>query len=974
MVLRSTAKGHIHPRLSLSTTGVGGACRRAWRASLVALATLLLLLVSADRATAQAESGASAIEGTVLDPHGGAVPGVTVTIRNVDTGYQRLLVTDAAGRYLAQVMPVGAYDVAAELSGFAPDHRARVQLRTGHTERVDLRLALAAIQVQVLVVGDPPGIDTQGTATAESLNERAVADLPVRGRNFTEFVQLTPAIVQESDRSGLIIAGQRSINSNVALDGADFNDPLQGNQRGGNQAVFFFPQSAVREFQVIRSGATAEVGRTNAGFVNVVTKSGTNSLRGETFYVNRNRHLTSPDAFDRSLDNGQNQFGGAIGGPIRRDRAFFFFAAEQNFLRVPFVVEFDRQAPRVVVPAQLQALEGEHFGTNNPTALFFRTDVMLNPQHSLNLHGTYTRFRGENFNFDSPQQSEAAENNYRSTAESVGVKAGVVSTLGPRTVNEFRAQVATDDRREQPNAARPEIEIRGFGTIGGNSGYPRLFDSTRYQLMNNLSWAGQTHRVRVGFDFNMNRLRQQRAGNIQGRYDFRSLDDYLVGRINRYRQTVVAFDEGEMVFTGTMHELALFVQDRIALSPNVTLAAGLRWEGQWNPDPDRANPDISETASIPNDLAMWQPRLGLAWNVAGTGRTLVRLSSGTYTARTPANLFQRVFTENGVTTRAVDSRFDPQVLRFLSFPNGLSSFPPGISVPAPRVFGFDPNFRNPRSYQVSATVEQQVSDSTMVAASWILGWTRFLHRRLDRNLFPPSIDATGMPIFPRQRPNPAIGRLSINESTARSNYDALTLTATRRMMRYLQMQANYTLAWNDSDDDNERNFSLETTQNPFDLSPEWGPSKQDVRHKLNLNTVAELPGGVVLSAIMITRSGFPYTAIIGTDTQNDGNDDNDRAIIDGRVVGRNSFRQPAFFNLDLRLAKTLRLDHGRQLTLIAEVYNATRAGNRHFGNDSVSEYGTPDRPIATAGEPLFAPSTARFGGPRQLQLGLRVSF
>src|SRR5437867_8632147 len=152
---------------------------------------------------------------------------------------------------------------------------------------------------------------------------RAGSNLPIRGRDFTEFVQLTPAITQESDRNGLVISGQRSINSNISIDGADFNDALQGNQRGGNDAVFFFPQAAVREFQVVRSGASAEIGRTNSGFVNVVTKSGSNDAHGEAFYYDREKALTSPDAFNRTLNNQQSQVGGSFGGPIRHDRAFF---------------------------------------------------------------------------------------------------------------------------------------------------------------------------------------------------------------------------------------------------------------------------------------------------------------------------------------------------------------------------------------------------------------------------------------------------------------------------------------------------------------------------------------------------------------------------------------------------------------------------------------------------------------------------
>src|SRR5262249_51972738 len=159
----------------------------------------------------------------------------------------------------------------------------------------------------ITVTDKVPALDKAETATSATVGSRAVDRLPIRGRDFTEFVQLTPAITQEADRNGLVVSGQRSINSNIAIDGADFNDALQGNQRGGNEAVFFFPQAAILEFQVVRSGATAEVGRTSGGFVNVVTKSGSNDVHGESFYYNRARSLTSPDAFDRTLDNQQSQ-------------------------------------------------------------------------------------------------------------------------------------------------------------------------------------------------------------------------------------------------------------------------------------------------------------------------------------------------------------------------------------------------------------------------------------------------------------------------------------------------------------------------------------------------------------------------------------------------------------------------------------------------------------------------------------------
>lgn len=962
----------------------------------IIVSAILMLLASifVFDARAQSESGSAAIEGSLTDSNGAAIGGATVMIRNTETGLERTVSTDGSGRFTAPVLPVGRYTVRAEASGFAAAVNDDVRLSVGETTAVDFTIAPASVQEQVTVSAEAESVDAETQASSSTIPERAVEDLPIRGRNFTEFVQLTPAVVQESDRGGLVIAGQRSINSNVAIDGADYNDALQGNQRGGAETAFFFPQTAVREFQVVRSGANAEIGRTNAGFVNVVTKSGTNSFNGEAFYFNRNRRLTSPNAFGRSLDNAQNQFGGSIGGPLVRDRAFFFFGIEQNYLRVPFVVEFAAPPAGVNVPGDILALEGEQNGTNDPTALFGRTDFVLSDANTLNVQYTYTRLRGENFNFDSPRINEAVSTNFTRIASSNGLKTSLVSVVNPSIVNEVRFQVATDNRLEEPNSNLPALLVPGFGDFGGDNSRPRLFDTMRFQLADNFSVNAGAHRLRFGVDTNINRVRQQRESNTQGRFDFESrggasaLQNFIANRPRRFRQSVPGFDPEDLIFRGSVKELALFVQDRVEVTRHVTLNAGLRWEGQWNPQPTRPNPLVPETARIPNDLKMFQPRLGLTWNVGGTGNTVLRLSTGLYTARAPANLFQRVFTNNGLIAQEVEigettaCRNNPNLLAgcrlrgpnaIVTAPNVLSSIPTNF-ITTPRIFGFEPNFRNPRSFQGSINLEQQLGTNFLFTAGYIRNSTWNLQRRLDRNLFPPTIDETGTPIFPEDRPNPNIGRLSINESSAHSSYDALTLTLARRFARRFQMQANYTLASNRDDDSNERNFSGERTFNPFDLTLEDAPSKQDVRHNFNLSGLVALGRGFSVSGIVITRSGFPYSPVIRFDTQNDDNDDNDRAIINGRAAERNSFRQPSFFNLDVRLLKGFRLGETRRLDFSAEVFNLTRNTNKNFGNDSISEFGTPDDPVSTAGEALFAPSTARFGGPRQLQLGVRFVF
>ena len=969
---------------------------------------VLILCALALSTLAQSESGSAAVEGTITDANANAVPGAIVTVRSLDTGYTRTLTTNEQGRFIASVMPVGMYVIEVKATGFATTRRESLQLIVGNTETVNLRLSVASVTETVTVTADTVQLDTEEGAAGSTVEQRSVRDLPIRGRNFTDFIQMTPGVVQESDRKGLVIAGQRSINSNVALDGADFNDALQGNQRGGNDAIFSFSQTAIREFQVVRSGASAEVGRTGAGFVNAVTKSGTNEFHGEGLYFNRNRKLTSNDAFGNKGNNQQNQFGGSLGGRLRRDKAFFFVGAEQNFLNIPYFVKFATPAAGLTVPTTISNLQGEHKSTNNPTAVFARTDFILSQETTLNVQYTYARFRGEQFGAladGTTLTDNFSATNYGAANGSHGLKIGVVTAFNARTVNEFRAQIATDRRRENPNEISPEIRVDNYGRFGNSSSRPRRFETERYQLSDNLSLNLGAHRLRVGTDWNLNNFAAQRQSDYLGTWRFNSLADYLNGIPRRLTQTVVTIPE-LIVGKGDQTELAFFVQDRVKLGQSLTLTAGLRWEGQWNPQPPRPNAALPQTTYIPNDLEMWQPRLGLAWDAGNKGRTIVRLSAGLYDSRTPSVLFLRVFTNNDLVTR--DYSFDERsgacrtalgaaipancVFRgagaIVSFPNiltALPTLPAGISNRVlTRVFGFQPDFQNPRTFQTSATVDQSLGGGLNLSVGYVHSSAWDLQRRVDRNLPTPVIDAaTGYPRFTGARPNPTIGIFSINESSAHSTYDALVVNLQRRFARRYQFGVNYTLADNRDDDSNERNFSRETTLNPFDLKAEAGPSKQDIRHNFNFNSVVDLGRGFTVSTILFGRSGLPYTAVVNDDIQGDGNTDNDRAVINGRVVGRNSFRQPNFFNLDLRLLKEFSLGESRRVAFTAELFNVTRAANKNFGVDGISVYGNTGNSLTTVapptsfplpGEAYSAPSTARFGGPRQLQLGLRLIF
>ncbi len=1000
---------------------INGLNRQTYLNGIIKLTVLLLSLGAffISGVQAQSENGGASLEGTVRDQNGALVQGATVVVKNTETNLTRTVTTDSNGAFSVNVLSVGSYEVTTKAAGFL-ETPVKVILRVGETTPVDIVLAPQGANVQVNITGDSETIDAETQSSGSLISPRLVQDLPVRGRNFTEFVSLTPAVVQEGDRNGLVIAGQRSINSNVAIDGADFNDALQGNQRGGNEQVFFFPQTAIREFQVVRSGANAEVGRTNAGFVNVVTKSGTNEFRGEAFYFNRNKKLTSPDAFGQKLNNAQNQFGGSIGGPLVKDRVFFFFGIEQNYLRVPFVVQF-QTVPGVALTPAIAALQGEQRGTNNPTALFGRTDFVLNQANTLNIQYTYTRFRGENFNFDTARQDTAVESNYTRNNSSNGLKGSLVTVFNPQIINEIRTQVATDNRLEEPNSTNGQAVVAGFGTLGGDRARPRLFETTRFQLTDNVTYDTGKNNFRFGVDVNVNKVRQQRESNTQPRFDFESrtvsgvtiatgLDNFIALRPRRFRQTFpFSNNPGDLIYRGTQKEFALFVQDKIKVSQQLTINAGLRWEAQSNPQPKNPNPAFRQTALIPNDLKQFQPRLGLAYDVGGKSNTVIRLSAGLFTARTPANLLQRVTTDNGLTTQEIEIAETTACrnsivvnlagcrLRgpnaIVTYPNRLTAIPAGFIVPS-RVFGFDANFKNPRSFQTSATLEQKIGKDYVFTAGYIHNSTYNLQRRLDRNLFPPVLQASGFPIFPTTRPNPTIAQLEINESSAHSSYDALTLSFRRRFAQRFQFEANYTFAKNRDDDSNERNFSRETTLNPFNLQAENGPSKQDVRHNLNLSGLVDLGYGFTISGIVVTRSGFPYTALIedGTDTNNDLNDANERAVVGGVVSQRFGFRQPKFFNLDIRLLKGFKFGEKMRLDLSAEAFNVTRNTNKGFGADSLANFCTGNAALADttnplsitcpsgffpnirAQQPTSAPSTARFGGARQVQLGVRFIF
>ena len=1039
--------------------------------SLVTAATCAL---APNAAYAQSESGRAAISGSVKDGSGAIISTAIISVRDRDTGQTRTAKSDGAGFFSFTSLTVGNYVVEATAPGFGKTRLENVTLTVG--QDADFRLVLTPETVSATVVvnaEDSELIPRTAVDNATIIGGDVVENLPSRGRNFTDFALLSPGISQEGDRFGLVVNGQRSSNANISIDGVDFNDPLQGGQRGGNDAVYFFPQVAVREFQVVRTGVAAEFGRTNAGFVNVVTKSGTNRFHGEALYTNRNPTLTWADALnDPGTDNVQNQYAFAVGGPIRHDRLFFFAGIEKNDLQTPYFVRFTCPATyfdptglitncaqnagnslTALTPA-LTNLQGSSFGVNNPLASTGRLDWQISPRNTALIQYMSTFLNGIAFGSTAVQAVASSANTLLNRQSQAGIL-GLTTVLSATRTNDAHFQYAYDNRQQVPVSSVAEIDIGDLGTLGGASGGTYIYRAIREELVDNYTWLLGRHTLRFGVDLNVEPETQQREAAANGLWTIDTYANYLAAlpvsqggkgmtplQINvagcaaknncsfQFTQTLPSNGGAESRYRGTQYEYAGYLQDALRLRSNLTLNLGLRYEAELEPQ-GTVNPAIAGTGTNPSDLTQFQPRVGLAWDIFGTGKTLLRASTGLFDAHTPAYILARNFTDNGITNATLNSTYDQSLLAQVPYLGSFSSVP--VTNILNDIYVTDPHFRNPRSAQVSVALEQQLQKRTSLILNFVQNETYALQHRLNTNLFAPTIDpATLYPRFPSVnpvtgvacsyqginipcRPNSTIAAYHVNYSTAHSTYRALQVQFKYRYSKKLQLTANYTWASSRDDDSNERDFNRELALDPLCTACyNKGYSKQDIRDQFNIHTVYYAPYRFTFTSSFITRSPLPFNAVTSgssADVNNDGNTSNDRPILcsqvpftvcplalgntainaykgttvaTGVVTGRNTFRGDGFLNWDMRLIKGFRIRKEQELQFSIECLNCSRSSNLNLGANQESKFTHAQSTInpftgyyyssMTAGQQNTAYGTQRSGGPRQIQLDARYLF
>src|SRR4051812_39155888 len=667
------------------------------RLSFVLLALLILVVTLPLFGQSQATTGV--IEGTVVDASGAAVPGVTVTIRNTATGYEVVLVTDAAGHFRAVLLPVGPYQVTAVLPGFATVVQKGLDLGVGQTPSASSALKQATSAEEIVVTAAAPLIETARTEGSTRIDEKAVQGLPNNGRNFLEFTKMTPGVtvVQGPDGDELSINGQKGISNNVSVDGADFNNPFFGEQRGGQRPPFTFNLDAVKEMVVIADGANAEFGRSMSGFVNVITKSGTNDLNGTAHFTFKNDSLSSqpknPDGTTSpKFPATQSQAGFTFGGPLQRDSLFYFGAFDYQKGKTTKQTNSARIEQRVVDALAALGSPNENGAiehTNDARVLLLKLDWNASAKNLANLRYNYTWSQQVNGTFDVDSWGRSA--NAIEKDSSNAIVGGLTSTLHAALLNEFRFQFAKENRPRPYNGptitgqSRPLPDTAfDFGKsyrFGEPFFIPVKYYDTRVQFNDNVSFLRGAHDIKAGLEFNRVNSVQTFLGFANGRYIFSSTDGFLNYLKN---PKYVECSDGKSSQTGTcaagasitgpvllylqqagvgnisveeagtqsipQTEPAVFVQDSWQATPHLNVQYGLRWEAEIEPDPitpaDQGfyAPFIGQTKSgqvfpsngkIPSDYGMWQPRLGIAWDPKGNGHRVLRANAGIYYGRVP---------------------------------------------------------------------------------------------------------------------------------------------------------------------------------------------------------------------------------------------------------------------------------------------------------------------------------------------------
>ena len=922
---------------------------------LLALATVLL--ITGRFASAQQTIDSATISGRVVDPSGAVVPGADVMARNIETNVTTAVATDDDGRFRFPYLRVGRYEVRVHLTGFR-DVAHSLVLTAGGAFELPVTLELQTIDASVAVTAGAVALEAARTQIASTVPAAEIDALPLNGRNFLDIALLAPGVAPTNIASTQLFAetsavsgnsisvnGQRNLSNNFIVDGLSANDDAAG------LSGITYSVEAIEQFQVVTSGGQAELGRALGGYVNVVTKSGTNTFRGSVYDFVRDDALTARNALTGTrLPMRQWQFGATVGGPVARDRAFYFINLERRTL--------DQTGVTTIAESNLQAINTRLYAMNyaGPRLVGGQYEApvdtlngLIKVEHHVDAKSQWGA-RYAIYNVDA-RNARGAGGLANPTASShlenldQTVAGNHLLFVSPRTVLETRAQLAHADLAAPPSdPIGPAVTIAGVASFGTSSMSPTARRNTMVQLASNLAHQRGAHAIRLGIDVIHNHDEIEFPRSIRGSYTFSSLPNFLAGSYNNagFTQTFGATEVSQ-----DNPNIGVYVQDECTVAPRLTLNVGLRYDLQF-----------LETIELDsNNVA---PRVGIAYVPFDERHTVIRASGGLFFDRVALRALANALLSAGNTT-------DPTNLRQIAVTlsptqSGAPIFPqvlvaPVATVTLPNFTTMDRNLQNASSRQASVEFERHLGAGATTSAGY--EYVRGVNLLMAVNQNVPTCVASGT--NNGCRPTANYANNSQYSSVGQSSYHGLHATWVQRPSTWGHYRVSYT--WSRGRN-NVGEFFFSSPIDPTDLAKDWGRSDNDRRHRLMVNASASVVG-FQLSAIVQAYSAGPLNITSGVTTIHGTAGP---PMVNGSFIERNAGEGDAFFTLGARVAREFRLGDRVRLEGMIDAFNLTNRTNVLTRNANFSSGPYPTNPSSS-----FLQVTS-VGERRSVQLGIRARF
>lgn len=712
------------------------------------LAGLLVLFSLVPISFAQSVAGLGGISGTVSDASGARIPEAEIVVRNAESGVRRALTTNAAGVFTAgSLVPADGYVVTVTKQGFSRTEAKAVLVQVGQLVDIKFTLTVASSSTTVEVNTDAPTVDTAKTGVSQVVDQAQILNLPINGRRVDSFVLLTPGVTNDGNFGALTFRGVPGGNA-FLQDGNDSTQQYYNENAGRTRISSNISQDTVQEFQVI-TGGSAEFGRASGGVVNTVTKSGGNSVHGTAFWFFRNQNFNARDRYAAfRADERRDQFGGSIGGPIKKDKLFYFFNTELTRRNFPLISSNTFQplfssTGTYVAACTASAVQCENARKfidranviiprrADQETLFGKFDYRLNDRNSFSASFNYLRWI-------SPSGIQSAAvlnnggaigNNGLSTVRARNARLAWTSLVSNTVVNEFRFGWFKDRQADDVSSQylpytgfAGTLTINGVSNLGTANYLPRVQPTEdRFQFADNLSVTWGRHLVKFGFDTAQTRDVIDQLLNGRGTYIYASvtnfaldLTDNLTGakRWQSYSQTF-----GSPLSRVWTRDYNFFAQDQFRVNTRLSLNYGLRYELATFTQPQAAVPGYDLTGRIPQPRKNVAPRLGIAYTLV-PDKTVLRGSWGMFYSRFASALITNLNTSNiQQQSFSLQSNNVTNLASGPVFPNILSSSV-GLAAGTRSISYAGEKFRTPYTLQGDLGIEQAVTRDTTLTVSW----------------------------------------------------------------------------------------------------------------------------------------------------------------------------------------------------------------------------------------------------------------